>query len=280
MKVIESPLEMRKISERLRAEGKKIGFVPTMGALHEGHLSLVRQAKEENEIAVASIFVNPIQFGPKEDLARYPRTFDADRIKLESENCDYLFFPSVETMYDEGFQTYIDLKELPNHLCGLSREGHFRGVATVVAKLLNIVFPDTAYFGQKDYQQAQIIRRMCRDLNFFVEIKMMPIVREKDGLALSSRNQYLNSQERIDAVVLHESLELASELFKHGEKNSQEIISKMKSKIGDKVSYAKLDYINIVDPNTLKDREIAKKGDVVAIAVFFGKTRLIDNTIL
>ena len=280
MKVVEKPDVLQREIILLKRKGKRVGFVPTMGALHEGHLSLVRQSKKDNEITVVSIFVNPTQFGPNEDYNTYPRQFENDKNLLEAEGVDYLFYPSVEDMYPEGYETYVELENLPNYLCGLSRPGHFRGVATVVAKLFNIVQPDVAYFGQKDYQQAQIIKKMVRDLNFPVEIVVMPIVRENDGLAMSSRNLYLSSEERKNATVLYRSLEKAKELILSGEKNVEKIKQEMMKVILSVPS--KIDYIEIVDPETLKTLEsIPYSGKVVvALAVYIGKARLIDNEIV
>lgn len=280
MKIVETIKEMQNIASSLKKKDKKIGFVPTMGALHEGHLSLVRQARKENDIVVVSIFVNPIQFGPNEDLNKYPRTFESDKKALEKEKVDYLFFPTPLDMYPERFETYVNLKKLPYHLCGLSRPGHFEGVATVVTKLFNIVMPDIAYFGQKDYQQAKIIERMVSDLNFNINIKMMPIVREKDGLAMSSRNSYLSPEERKKALCLYNSLVLAKEMIEKGETKVEKIKKAMEEKIKEIAPDAKIDYIAIVDPETLSEVPIVDKKVVIALAVFIGTTRLIDNFII
>ncbi len=283
MRVIFSSFEMQKEVMSLKRQGKSIGFVPTMGALHEGHLSLVRQARKENDVVVVSIFVNPTQFGPNEDFERYPRQFDKDKELLEKENVEYVFYPSVSDMYPEGYETYVYLEKLHKHLCGLSRPGHFRGVATVVAKLFNIVQPDKAYFGQKDYQQALIIKKMVRDLNFPVEIVVMPIVRESDGLAMSSRNMYLSPEERKNATVLYRSLQKAKELIKAGERDVRKIKKEMEKIISSVPS--RIDYVEIVHPETLESLEvIPEKGSidrvVVAVAVFIGSARLIDNEIV
>jgi len=280
MIIIEETAKMRQTSEKLRFSGKTIGFVPTMGALHEGHLSLVRTARDENDIVIVSIFVNPIQFGPNEDFNKYPRTFDNDCSLLEKEKVDFLFFPSVDEMYGENFETYVDLKNLPNHLCGLKREGHFRGVATVVAKLFNITLPHRSYFGQKDYQQAQIIRRMVEDLNFFIDIKIMPIVREKSGLAMSSRNQYLTEKQKEKASVLYESLKLGEKLIQKGLTSPEEIKKEMQKLILKKVPEARIDYISIADLNTLEEISSISESVLVALAVYIGNTRLIDNEIV
>ncbi|MEJ5285149.1 MAG: pantoate--beta-alanine ligase [Brevinematales bacterium] len=280
MRIIETIKEMQNIACSLKKKDKKIGIVPTMGALHEGHLSLVRQARKENDIVVVSIFVNPIQFGPNEDLNKYPRTFESDKTALEKEKVDYLFFPTPFDMYPERFETYVNLKKLPYHLCGLSRPGHFEGVATVVTKLFNIVMPDNAYFGQKDYQQAKIIERMVLDLNFNINIKMMPIVREKDGLAMSSRNSYLSPEERKKALCLYSSLLLAKEMIEKGETKVEKIKQAMEEKIKEIAPDAKIDYIAIVDPETLSEVQNVDKRVVIALAVFIGTTRLIDNFII
>jgi len=280
MIIIEETAKMRQTSEKLRFSGKTIGFVPTMGALHEGHLSLVRTARDENDIVIVSIFVNPIQFGPNEDFNKYPRTFDNDCSLLEKEKVDFLFFPSVDEMYGENFETYVDLKNLPNHLCGLKREGHFRGVATVVAKLFNITLPHRSYFGQKDYQQAQIIRRMVEDLNFFIDIKIMPIVREKSGLAMSSRNQYLTEEQKEKASVLYESLKLGEKLIQKGLNSPEEIKKEMQKLILKKVPEARIDYISIADLNTLEEISSISGSVLIALAVYIGNTRLIDNEIV
>ncbi|MCX8029095.1 MAG: pantoate--beta-alanine ligase [Brevinematales bacterium] len=280
MRIIHKPEEIQREMISLKKCNKTIGFVPTMGALHDGHLSLVRQSKKDNDVTVVSIFVNPIQFGPSEDYDRYPRQFDKDRKILEKEAVDYVFYPSVDDMYPDGFETYVNLEKLPNHLCGLSRPGHFKGVATVVSKLFNIVQPDRAYFGQKDYQQAQIIKKMVRDLNFPIEIVMMPIVREEDGLAMSSRNVYLSDEERQRALYVYKTLQKAREIILSGSRDVAEIRKTLSNFIEPFVS--KVDYIEIIDPETLDSlKEIPQKGSVVvAIAVFIGRTRLIDNEII
>ncbi|MCX7820607.1 MAG: pantoate--beta-alanine ligase [Brevinematales bacterium] len=280
MKIIEKILEMQSIILNLKKKSKKIGFVPTMGALHEGHLSLIREARKENDIVVVSIFVNPIQFGPNEDLNKYPRTFESDKKNLEREKVDFLFFPTPMEMYPEGFETYVNLKKLPYHLCGLSRPGHFEGVATVVAKLFNIVMPDNAYFGQKDYQQAKIIERMVLDLNFKINIKIMPIVREKDGLAMSSRNSYLTTEERKKALCLYQALQKAKEMIEKGEIKIDVIKKEMEKTIKEIAPDANIDYIAIVHPDTLSELSVVEKRVVVALAVFIGSTRLIDNFII
>ncbi|MCM8831520.1 MAG: pantoate--beta-alanine ligase [Candidatus Omnitrophica bacterium] len=267
------------IIKKVRGEKKTIGFVPTMGALHHGHLSLVKAAKNDCDFVVVSIFVNPTQFGPKEDYKKYPRTFKKDKELLEKEKVDLVFYPTVKSMYPKSFSTYVEEVFLSKVLCGKSRPGHFRGVCTVVTKLFNIVQPDVAYFGQKDYQQAQIIKRMVVDLNFQIKIKVLPIVRENDGLAASSRNVYLNDTQRKQATILFRALNLAKQLIKQGTKDPNAIIEKMRKLILSQ-SFAKIDYIKIVDPKTLRDVKEIKKKVVVALAVFIGKTRLIDNIIV
>jgi len=278
MIVAKSIAKVRKIINKAKKENKTIGFVPTMGALHKGHLSLVKKAKKECNFVVVSIFVNPIQFGPKEDYKKYPRTFKEDK-KLLLGYADLLFFPYVETMYKKDNSTFVEETILSKFLCGASRPGHFKGVCTVVAKLFNIVEPDIAYFGQKDYQQALIIKRMVRDLNFPVKIKVLPIVREKDGLAMSSRNTYLNEKERKEAVCLYKALNLAKNIIKEGERDSKVVIERMKNLILSHSS-AKIDYIKITDPYILEDVEKIEKKVLVALAVFIGTTRLIDNILI
>ncbi len=268
----------RKLKEE-RGKGKSIGFVPTMGYLHEGHFSLVRQSMKENSLTVVSIFVNPIQFGPGEDFERYPRDMERDKRLLEKEGVHYLFFPSNDEMYPTGFKTFVEVAELGKKLCGKSRPGHFRGVTTVVLKLFNIVQPDRAYFGQKDAQQAIIIKKMVKDLNLDVDIVVMPIVREEDGLAMSSRNVYLNEEERKNATVLYKSLKEAEKMIKMGERDSEKIINRMREVI---MSYPKalIDYIEIVDTEELNPVNPIKGKFLIALAVYIGKARLIDNMIL
>lgn len=268
----------RKLKEE-RKKGKSIGFVPTMGYLHEGHLSLVRESVKENDVTVVSIFVNPIQFGPGEDFNRYPRDIERDKKLLEKEGVDYLFFPSNEEMYPAGYKTFVEVNELGKKLCGKSRPGHFKGVTTVVLKLFNIVQPDRAYFGQKDAQQAIIIKKMVQDLNMDVEIVVMPIVREEDGLAMSSRNVYLDEDERKNATVLYRSLKEAEKLIKGGEKDAEKIKNRMREIV---MSYPKavIDYIEIVDTEELNPVNPIKGKVLIALAVYIGKARLIDNIIV
>lgn len=279
MKTITEIDKMQVYSRIMKKDGKSIGLVPTMGYLHGGHVSLIKNARKQNDIVVLSIFVNPIQFGPDEDYQNYPRDSKRDEEIAKKEGVDIIFYPKKEDMYPKGFSTYIEVENLTENLCSSSRPGHFRGVATVVSKLFEIVKPDIAYFGQKDAQQAIIIKKMAKDLNMEVIIKVLPTVRESDGLALSSRNTYLSRNERHDAVILYESLKKAEGLFRSGERNSQNIINTMKDMIISKDS-ARIDYIKIVDLDTLKDMEEIRKDALAALAVFIGKTRLIDNMII
>ena len=270
---------MRAASRGARRAGKRVGLVPTMGALHEGHLSLVRAARSACDVVAASIFVNPLQFGPKEDLAKYPRSFEHDRDLLESEGLHLLFAPSVAEMYPAGAVTWVTVEELSSKLDGRSRPGHFRGVATVVAKLFHIVDPDAAFFGQKDAAQVAIIRRMVRDLNFAVEIVVCPIVREPDGLAMSSRNAYLDAEQRKQALVLHGSLDRVRDLVDAGEMAARKLASEGREVFAREPS-ARLDYFEIVDPETLDPVEDVSGGALVAVAAYVGSTRLIDNLLL
>ena len=279
MKICKTIEEMRSASRDTRGEGKRFGFVPTMGALHEGHLSLVRAAKAKSDVVAVSIFVNPLQFGPTEDLAKYPRSFDRDRELLENEAVDIVFAPQPEEMYPKGGVTYVTVEGLSEKLCGRSRPGHFRGVATVVAKLFHIVEPDLAFFGQKDAAQATIIRRMVRDLNLPVEIVVCPIVREPDGLAMSSRNVYLRPEERKAALVLNRSLTETKNRFDQGERNARKLIAAGKRVMAQE-SRVRLDYFEIVDPNTLDPVLEVTSSALVAIAALVGTTRLIDNILL
>jgi pantoate--beta-alanine ligase len=255
---------------------QRLGFVPTMGALHEGHLSLVRTAKAQCDAVAASIFVNPTQFGPNEDFAKYPRSFERDCEILEREAVDLLFAPAVEEMYPQGMTTWVTVEGLSDKLCGKARPGHFRGVTTVVAKLFQIVQPDAAFFGQKDAAQLAIIRRMVRDLNFAVEIVACPVVREPDGLAMSSRNAYLDPQQRRAAPVLYRSLMKIQEVFKRGEHRADKLIDSGKQTITEEHS-VRLDYLEIVDPDTLDHADEISKTTLVAIGGYLGSTRLIDN---
>jgi len=277
--VVETVSRMKQISESERAAGKKIGFVPTMGYLHEGHLSLVRRCRQENDVVVVSIFVNPTQFGPNEDYASYPRDLNRDLSMLQAENVDYVFVPSVEEMYPPHYSTYVVEESLSKYLCGKSRPTHFRGVCTVVTKLFNIVKPHRAYFGQKDAQQFRIIRRMVRDLNMDVEVIECPIVREPDGLAMSSRNVYLVGEERKQALALYQSLKIAEQLYRAGERSAERIKEKMLEHFA-KFNLVRVDYVEIVDEETLQPVERLEGKVLVAVAAWVGKARLIDNTIL
>jgi len=279
MKIWKTIDDMRAASRAAHREGKRLGFVPTMGALHEGHLSLMRAAKAKCDVVAVSIFVNPLQFGPREDLTKYPRTFEPDRELLEKEAVDILFAPTPDEMYPAGAVTYVTVEGLSEKLCGRSRPGHFRGVTTVVAKLFHIVEPDFAFFGQKDAAQATIIRRMVRDLNLPIEIVICPIVREPDGLAMSSRNAYLSPQERKSALVLQRSLTQLRNRFDHGERNATNLIAAGKQVLAQEPG-VRLDYFEIVDPATLDPMQELSSRALVAIAAFVGNTRLIDNLLL
>ncbi len=268
---------MMELSRQWRQEGKTIGFVPTMGYLHEGHLSLVRQARKENDVVVVSIFVNPTQFGPGEDFDRYPRDLKRDMGLLGPIGVEAVFVPSVEDMYPPGYRTYVEVEDITTRLCGASRPGHFRGVTTVCCKLFNIVQPHRAYFGKKDFQQYVVLRTMVADLNMDLEIVPMPIIREPDGLAMSSRNTYLNQEERKAALCLYCSLKKAQRLFAQGERDARVIKEEVEGVI--KVEpLANIDYVEVVDPDTFLPVEEVKEGTLVALAVKVGPARLIDNT--
>jgi len=279
-RIVESALEMQQAALALRAAGKRIGFVPTMGNLHDGHLSLVRIAKQHADVVVVSIFVNPTQFGPNEDFAAYPRTFAADRALCEKEGVDFIFHPSVGEMYPEGASVSVTENSLSRTLCGAARPGHFDGVCTVVAKLFNIVLPHVAVFGEKDAQQLRVIRRMVRDLRFPVEIVSGPTAREADGLARSSRNQYLTAEQRPQAVCLRRALDEAERLFAAGERDPRKLVAAMRAVVA-QAPAAKIDYIEIVDDETLQPLAgpIARPA-LAALAVWVGTPRLIDNAVL
>lgn len=269
-----------KQSIKIRKENHStIGFVPTMGALHEGHLGLIRQARKENDAVVVSIFVNPLQFGRNEDFKHYPRTFDNDHKLISQEGVDIVFKPDASEMYPGGFCTSVILEHLEDKLCGKSRPGHFRGVAVVVLKLLNLIKPDIVYFGQKDFQQTVVIKRMVSDLYVDVIIKVLSTIRDQDGLALSSRNAYLNETEKKDALCLYKALTKAQAMVNTGIKNTEEIVQEM-GKIVSHYKSVMIDYISVVDPETLESVPKVRSGDVALLAVRFGKTRLIDNVIL
>jgi len=279
MKIIRSIKKMQQLAVQLKKQGKAIGFVPTMGCLHEGHLSLAKQARLDADITVMSIFVNPAQFSPNEDFKKYPRNFKRDCYLAKESGVDIIFHPSQNLMYPKGFQTYIEVEILSKYLCGKSRPGHFKGVATIVMKLFNIVNPDIAYFGQKDAQQARIIRQMASDLNMDLKIKTMPIVREHDGFAMSSRNAYLSPTQRKDALVLKNALQKAKDMI-----NSDEIdvgkIKKQICRIINSVPSLKIDYVSVVNADTLEDIDVIRGRVLIALAVKIGNTRLIDNAII
>jgi len=279
MKLVTAVNDARAAVRAAKREGKRVGLVPTMGALHSGHISLVRAAKARCDFVAASIFVNPTQFGPKEDYSKYPRTLEADREKLAAEGVELVFAPAVEEMYPPGAATFVNVDEISERLDGRSRPGHFRGVATVVAKLFHILEPDVAFFGQKDAAQVAIIRRMVRDLMFAVEIAVAPIVREADGLALSSRNVYLSPEERRQALVLSRALREIESRYRSGEHDSAKLITAVRKLFASEPS-VRVEYIEIADPETLEQVPIAKRGVLVAVAAFVGTTRLIDNVVL
>jgi pantoate--beta-alanine ligase len=276
MKVISTVAEFKEARRKIRGT---VGFVPTMGYLHEGHLFLARRAKAENDVSVVSIFVNPTQFGPKEDFARYPRDPDRDLALLEKERTDLVLMPPVEEMYPPGISTWVDVEGVTKRLEGAARPGHFRGVATVVAKLFNIVEPSKAYFGQKDAQQVVVIQKMVTDLNMNLEVVVVPTLREPDGLAMSSRNVYLSPEERQAAVVLWRSMNLVKGLWQKGERNAEKIRNEMVALIK-KEPLARIDYVSIADPRTLEELTQIKGPALISMAVYVGKTRLIDNMTL
>jgi len=263
----------------MKEKGKRIGFVPTMGYLHEGHLSLIKRARKENEIVVVSIFVNPTQFGPREDFKKYPRNLKQD-IRLSKEaGSDIIFYPSVGSMYPKGCSTYAETEGLSSFMCGLSRPAHFKGVTTICTKLFNIVRPDIAYFGQKDYQQALIIKRLASDLNMDLKIKILPIIREASGLAMSSRNNYLTLSQRNKAAILYQSLKMAKALIMSGEKSASKVKSAIRRMILKEKGF-RIDYITVADPHTLKETKHISSKVLIALAAWLGKTRLIDNIII
>ncbi len=279
-KVVESIASLREYLRDERSKSLSIGFVPTMGWFHDGHLSLMRMAREECDVVVVSIFVNPIQFGPQEDLDEYPRDLERDRRLAEDASVDYIFSPDVSEIYGEGFTTYVEVEgELTDRLCGAARPGHFKGVTTVCAKLFNIVKPDYAYFGQKDFQQALIVKQMVEDLNMPLEIVICPIVRESDGLAMSSRNAYLKPEERKAAVVLKKVLDEAKQMIEYGETDTNTLKKRIKKMVA-RQPLADLEYVSVCDRINLKDTEKIDKDIVIAIAVQIGKARLIDNIIV
>lgn len=273
--------EVRGKLDSIREGKKSVALVPTMGFFHEGHLALIKKAKSENDLVVVSIFVNPTQFGPNEDFSRYPRNIHRDTEFAQTSGCDILFVPSVEEMYPDGFSSYVTVEGLSTVLEGKFRPAHFKGVTTVVLKLFNIVQPDIAYFGQKDAQQSVVIRKMVKDLNIPIAIDIVPTMREHDGLAMSSRNVYLNPDERKNAAVLNQSLKVAAEMISKGEKSTQRIITEVSTMVNS-MNPTQIDYIEIVDAENLETKTTLKRGDTVLIplAVRFGSTRLIDNIIL
>ncbi|HEX6802904.1 MAG TPA: pantoate--beta-alanine ligase [Terriglobales bacterium] len=280
MKLLTTIAEVRELSGAARTQASAIGLVPTMGALHAGHLSLVRAARAKSELVIATIFVNPTQFGPNEDYAKYPRNLESDLALLQREGVDVVFAPSVEEMYPAGSAaTWVTVEGMSERLCGKSRPGHFRGVTTVVSKLFHMVEPDFAFFGQKDAAQVAIIRRMVRDLNMQVTIEVCPIVREPDGLALSSRNAYLNPDERRQALTLYRSLMRVREVFEQGEHGSEKLIACAREEFT-RDPGVRLDYFEIVDPDTLDSQPRITKSALAAVAAFVGNTRLIDNILL
>ncbi|MFH0844779.1 MAG: pantoate--beta-alanine ligase [Pseudomonadota bacterium] len=279
MDVIESAYGMQKRAKEIRQEGKRIAFVPTMGFFHEGHLELMRVGKRHADKVIISLFVNPTQFGPGEDFKQYPRDLEGDLSKAEGVGVDIAFVPSAEEMYPEGFQAWISVKKVTRHLCGLSRPGHFDGVTTVVAKLFNMTKPHVSIFGEKDYQQLTVIRRMVKDLNMDMDILGIPIVREPDGLAMSSRNTYLNDEERLSALSLKKSLDLAGEMVKGGERDSLKIKRAVEHFILGH-PHTEIDYITLCHPETLENVTTVEDETLLALAVKVGKTRLIDNSVI
>ena len=276
MRIVESPQDMQRISKDLRLVGETIGFVPTMGAFHEGHLSLMRAAREACSQVVVSLFVNPTQFGRGEDLAKYPRTFEKDAALAEQVGVDFLFTPTDQAMYPDGYATYVEVERLTEVLCGVARPTHFRGVTTIVAKLFNIVRPHKAFFGQKDAQQTIVIRKMVDDLNMDIEIVELPTVREPDGLAMSSRNKYLSPDERKEAVVLYKSLEETRRLIETGERDAGRIKEAIERMLRS-APHAEIDYVEAVNTATLEPLNPLQGEMLIALAVRVGSARLIDN---
>ena len=279
MKIVAAVDEVREQVREWRKEGLSVGLVPTMGYLHEGHKSLIDKAVEQNDRVVVSVFVNPIQFGPGEDLATYPRDLERDTALCEKAGASLIFHPEKENMYFDDFCTYVDMDGLTKGLCGKTRPTHFRGVCTVVSKLFNIVQPDRAYFGQKDAQQLAVIRRMVRDLNFDLEIIGCPIIREEDGLAKSSRNTYLSKEEREAATILHKGLLRGEELIRNGERNASVVVREI-TRVIESEPLAKIDYVEVVDFDCIEKIDMIEGTVLTAVAVYIGKTRLIDNFII
>lgn len=276
MQVIHSIQEMWAFSDAIRQKGQSVGFVPTMGALHQGHLRLVEASTQACDVTVASIFVNPTQFGPGEDFDRYPRTFENDCAMLDDKGCSAVLTLNANEMYPEGFETWVDAEHLPNHLCGRSRPGHFRGVTTVVTKLFNIVKPHMAFFGWKDAQQALIIKKLVEDLNFDIEIKLVPTEREPDGLAMSSRNRYLSQEERKTALLIPKAIKIAREYFENG-KTEAKLLKDMLYNLFEGRADTQVDYISLVNLRDLEEVNTITSETILAMAVKVGQTRLIDN---
>ena len=279
MKIIKDVDKMKTHAKIVKKDNRLVGLVPTMGYFHEGHLSLMKAAKKQSDFVITSVFVNPIQFGPGEDFEKYPRDIKRDEELAKTCGVDVLFCPSEENLYPSGFSTYVQVEKLTERLCGKSRPLHFRGVTTVITKLLEIVRPDIVYFGQKDAQQAFVIRKMIEDLNMGITMKMLPTVREQSGLAMSSRNKYLTKSEKKDATILYKSLELAGKMADSGEREVKKITKAMKDLIA-KIPSVKIEYISIVDMKLLQKVTSISGEVLVALAAFIGKTRLIDNIIL
>jgi pantoate--beta-alanine ligase len=279
MRIIETIKDLKAIIKSQKTSGKTIGFVPTMGYLHDGHISLAKESLCNNDFTIMSIFVNPTQFGKNEDFGKYPRSLDRDSQMAEQAGVDVIFIPAVIELYPEGYKTYINVEGITEKLCGITRPGHFKGVTTIVNKLFNIVEPNKAYFGQKDAQQAIVIKKMVKDLNMNIEIVICPIVREADGLALSSRNVYLNPEERRSALVLSKSLFYVEDMIKKGEHCKEKIINFIREKIALE-KLASVDYISVANAETLDEIEKLEGKILIALAVRFGQTRLIDNVTL
>jgi pantoate--beta-alanine ligase len=279
MRVVKSIKTMRALIKKAKAQNKTVGFVPTMGALHEGHRSLVCKCRRENGLSVMSIFVNPKQFGPREDFAKYPRDQKRDELFAKNENVDIIFYPSERLIYPNGYLTYVQVEQYSSRMCGVTRPGHFRGVTTVMVKLLNIITPDVLYLGQKDAQQAVILNKMVEDLNFPVTIKMCPIIRDRDGLAMSSRNTYLTSRQRQEAPMLFQSLKKAKRMIRNGEHNAKKIMRVIRSSIVNNTC-GKIVYVVCMHASTLASMKYIRGKVMIALSVKFGHTRLIDNIII
>ena len=279
MKLIRDMKEMQKLAQSTHRQGRRLGFVPTMGALHQGHLSLMEHLRNKCDLLVVSIYVNPTQFAPGEDLEKYPRNLQEDLTKCKDAGVDVVFAPADQQMYPPGFSTYVNVEKLTEVLCGASRPSHFRGVTTVVAKLFNIVQPDVAVFGQKDYQQAIVIKRMVTDLNWETEILVAPIVREADGLAMSSRNRYLGSEARDSALMLFQALMRAYQMIKDGERSAEKLKQAMRQIITSG-HQNRIEYISVVNGETLQEVKYIEGGTLLAVAVYVGQTRLIDNLLI